>query len=90
MVIDRITACIFYDRNRIATIAVGSQQSQPDHDDRSRFERGYSEIVLQLFFISQLFLVRFSYSFQQNDGNILLSTALMSYKAQICFFFSTW
>ena len=42
---------------------------------------------LKLFFISQLFMVRFANGFQQNDGNTLLSTALVSYKAQIFIFF---
>ena len=46
---------------------------------------GYSEIPLQLFFISRLFMARFSNGFQQNDGNTLLSTVLMSDKAQIYF-----
>ena len=42
---------------------------------------------LQLFFISRLFMLRFANGFQQNDGNTLLSTVLMSYKAQIYFFY---
>ena len=60
----------------------GSQQSQQDR-------LGYSEIGIQLFFVSQLFMVQFSYGFQLNDGNILLSTVLVSDKAQIYFLFSS-
>ena len=33
---------------------------------------------LQLFVISQLFMVRFSNGFQLNDGNTLLNTVLVS------------
>ena len=51
---------------------------------------GYSVIPLQLFFISRLFMVRFSNVIQQNDGNTLLSTVLVSDKAQIYFLFSSW
>ena len=42
---------------------------------------------LQLFFISRLFMVRFSNGFQLNDGNTLLNTVLVSDKSQIFFFF---
>ena len=42
---------------------------------------------MQLFFISRLFMVRFANGFQQNDENRLLSTVLMSDKAQTKFFF---
>ena len=42
---------------------------------------------LQLFFISRLFMVLFSNGFHLNDGNTLLNTFLMSYKAQIYFLF---
>ena len=56
--------------------------------DRGRIAAGYSEIGLQLFFISRLFMVRFSNSFPQNDGNTLLNK--MSDKAQIYLLFSSW
>ena len=42
---------------------------------------------LQFFFISLLFMVRFSNGFQQNDGDTLLIAVPMSYKAQIYIFF---
>ena len=42
---------------------------------------------LQLFFISRLFKVRFSNGFQENDGDALPSTVLMSDKAKIYFIF---
>ena len=44
---------------------------------------------LQLFFISRLFMVRFSNGFQLNDENILLNTVLVSDKAQIYLLFSS-
>ena len=44
---------------------------------------------LQLFFISRLFMDRFANRFQQNDGNTLPSTVLVSDKAQIYFLFSS-
>ena len=44
---------------------------------------------LQLFVISQLFMVRFSNGFQLNDGNTLLNSVLVLDKAQIYFLFSS-
>ena len=43
---------------------------------------------VQLFFISLPFMVPFANGFQQNDENTLLSTVLMSDKAQAYFLFS--
>ena len=40
---------------------------------------------LQLFFISRLFMVRFANGFQENDGDTLLSTILLSDKAKMYF-----
>ena len=75
MAIDHIATCIFV----IAGVS---------REDRGRITAGYSEVGLQLFFISQLCMVRFSNGFQQNDGNKLLSMVLMSDKAQIYVLFS--
>ena len=80
---DRIAACIF-------VIVRGSREDGSEHDRIAARTAGYSEIPLQLFFISRLFMVRFSYGFQQNDGNTLLSTVLVLDEAQIYFLFSSW
>ena len=44
---------------------------------------------LQLFVISLLFMVRFANGFQENDGNTLLTTVVMSDKAQLYFIYSS-
>ena len=81
------------DRGGIARIAAGSRR---DREDRggiailgiARIAAGSFEMGLQLFFISRLFMVQFANGFQQDDGNTLLSTVLVSYMAQIYFIFS--
>ena len=78
MAIDRIVTCIFGDRGRIARIAGGSRGSQ-------QVLLRENEMGLQLFFISRLFMVRFANGFQENGGDTLLSTILLSDKAKMHF-----
>ena len=78
---------------RFSRSAAGSRRSQQDRDDRGRIatiaagsrrsRQGIlrcNEMGLQLFFISRLFIVRFSNGFQENDVDTLLSTVRMSDK----------
>ena len=74
---------------------VNRGKSRQDREDRggiariARIAAGSFEMGLQLSFISRLFMVRFANGFQQDDGNTLLSTVLVSYMAQIYFIFSS-
>ena len=79
MAIDRKQTCI-------TIIATGSRGSRQDRGRIARIAGGSSKNFF--FLISRPFMLRFANGFQQNDGNTLLSTVLMSYKAQIYFFSS--